>query len=67
MNGKKLGVFALLIAAVVLALVLVFKLISGAVGVVGSLANAVLGIVIVIALVAIVIWMFRYAAKNRKR
>ena len=67
MNGKKWGVAALALAALILVIVLAIKLISGAIHVVGSLANVALGIGIVIALVIIVLWMFRYAAKSRKR
>ena len=36
-------------------------------GIVGSLFNLILGIVVVIALVVIVIWMFAYAKKMRKK
>ena len=62
---KKL-VPAVLGALVLIGLVvLVIKLIGGAVGLVGGLLNAVLGVVVVLALVAIVVWMFSYASKNR--
>lgn len=46
--------------------VLAYKLISGAVGLLGGLIDAVLGLLVILALLAIVIWMFRYAAKNKK-
>ena len=46
--------------------VLAYKLISGAVGLLGGLIDADLGLLVILALLAIVIWMFRYAAKNRK-
>lgn len=49
---------ALVIAAVVFVVRLVGGLITGA-------FNLVLGIVVVVALVAIVAWMFWYAAKNK--
>lgn len=45
--------------------VLVIKLIGGALGLVSGLFNAILGIAVVLALVAIVIWMFKYAAKGK--
>ena len=40
--------------------------ISGAIGLLGGLIDAVLGLLVIIALLAIVIWMFRYAAKSKK-
>ncbi len=46
--------------------VLAYKLISGAVGLLGGLIDAVLGLLVILALLAIVVWMFRYAAKNKK-
>ena len=59
---KKLGsvLFALVALALIIgAITLVIKLVSGAL-------NAVLGIVVLIALVVIVIWMFSYARRARK-
>ena len=47
------------LALIVGAITLVIKLVSGAL-------NAVLGIVVLIALVVIVIWMFSYAKRMRK-
>ena len=46
---------------------LIVKLIQGTAGIVGSLFNTVLGIVVVLALVIIVVWMFAYAKKSRKK
>ena len=58
MNNRKL-VYALIAAALVIALiVLLIRVVSGAVSVVSSGFNAVLGVVVVLALVIIVIWMF---------
>ena len=45
---------------------LVVKLISGAFALLGGVLDTILGIVLILALVAIVIWMFRYAAKKKK-
>ena len=59
---KNLGkiLFAVIaLALIVGAITLVIKLVSGAL-------NAVLGIVVLIALVVIVIWMFSYARRMRK-
>jgi hypothetical protein len=64
-NGRSIA-FALIAAAVILGiLVLVTKLVGGAFSLLGGAVNAVLGIVIILALTAIVIWMFSYA-KRRK-
>jgi hypothetical protein len=64
-NGRSIA-FALIAAAVILGiLVLVTKLVGGAFSLLGGAVNAVLGIVIILALAAIVIWMFSYA-KRRK-
>ena len=61
MNSKKL-VYAILTAAVAIALVvLLVKIVSGAFGLLSGAVNAVLGIVVVAALVMIVLWMFSYA------
>ena len=59
---KNLGkiLFAVIaLALIVGAITLVIKLVSGAL-------NAVLGIVVLIALVVIVFWMFSYAKRMRK-
>lgn len=63
--GKIIGVLIALLAAVGI-IVLAVKLISGAFSLLGGLIDAVLGLGVVVALVAIVIWMFRYAAKSKK-
>ena len=55
MNNKKL-VYALI--------VLLIRVVSGAVSVVSSGFNAVLGVVVVLALVIIVVWMFAYAKRH---
>ena len=55
----------ILIALVVIGVIsLGIKIIGGVFGLVGSAVNAVLGIAVVIALIAIVIWMFSYAKRH---
>lgn len=49
------------VAALIAGGVLAVKLVTG---IIGGLFNAVLGIVVVLALVAIVAWMFWYAKKK---
>lgn len=62
--GKLLAV-ALVLAVGIGAVVLVIKLVSGAFHLIGGLLDAVLGLAVLVALVAIVIWMFRYAKKHK--
>ena len=60
---KKLGsvLFALVALALIIgAVVLVVKLVHGAL-------NTILGILVIIALIVIVIWMFSYANRMRKK
>ena len=60
---KKLGsiLFAVVALALIIgAIVLVVKLVKGAL-------NTILGILVIIALVVIVIWMFSYASRMRRR
>ena len=64
MNSKKL-VYAILTAAVAIALVvLLVKIVSGAFGLLSGAVNAVLGIVVVAALVMNDLWMFSYARRR---
>ena len=68
MSTKDISRLVVLAAVVITGIVLIVKLITGAFSLVSGLANAVLGILVVIALVLIVLWMFRYAKKmNRKK
>ena len=56
-----------LIAVLVFGFMLIVKLIQGTAGIVGSLFNVILGIAVAVALICIVIWMFWYASKKRKK
>lgn len=62
--GKITGL-VLTILVVAGAIVLGIKLISGAISIVSGLFNAILGVAVIVALIIIVVWMLRYAAKNR--
>ena len=66
MNLKKLG--GLILAAILLigGVILAVRLISGAFALVHGALNTVLGIVVILALLVIVAWMFAYARKHRK-
>lgn len=63
--GKIIGAIIALLVVIGI-IVLAVKLISGAFSLLGGLIDAVLGLAVVVALVAIVIWMFRYATKSKK-
>ncbi len=66
MNLKKIG--GLILAALLLigGIVLAVKLISGALALAHGVLNTILGVVVILALLAIVAWMFAYARKKRK-
>ena len=67
MSTKQLSRLVVLLAVVISCTVLLIKLIQGTAGLVGSLFNLILGIAVVIVLAVIVIWMFAYAKKMRKK
>ena len=63
--NKKAAPFLILVAlAAVLLVVVLVKLLSGAVTIVSGAFNTVLGIVVILALVFIVAWMFSYARRH---
>ena len=66
MNKNKIISIVIALAVAVGVLVLAAKLISGAISIVSGAFNAVLGIIVIFALVVIVVWMFLYAAKKRE-
>ena len=64
MDSKKI-VYAVLAALVAIALiVLLIKVVSGAFTLLNGAVNTVIGVVVIIALVIIVAWMFRYASRH---
>ena len=65
MNKNKIISIVIALAVAVGVLVLAAKLISGAISIVSRAFNAVLGIIVIFALVVIVVWMFLYPAKKR--
>jgi len=65
MDMKKIGMYVLMLALIVGGIILAVKLISGALALVGGLFNTVLGLLVIVALIAIVVWMFRSAAKKK--
>ena len=62
--GKILPVLLVGLLAIVV-VVLVAKLFAGAASIITGAFNAILGLVVIIALVIIVVWMFGYAKKHR--
>lgn len=67
MTTKDISRIVVLLAVVVFVGMLAVKLISGAVTLVSGLFNTVLGILLILGLIALVIWMFAYAKKKRKK
>ena len=63
---KKLIPILVAAIAVILVLIIVVRLIKGAFSLAGGLLNTVLGIVLILALVILVCWMFSYAKKKKK-
>ena len=62
MKLKGIALVIALVAVVGLVLSLIWHLVTG---VVGGLFHLVLGVFVVVALIAIVFWMFAYAKKKR--
>ena len=56
-----------IVAAIILigGVSLLIKLISGAIAVISGLLNAVISVVLILAMLAIVAWMFSYAKKHK--
>ena len=65
MNKNKIISIVIALAVMAGVLILAAQLISGAISIVSGAFNAVLGIIVIFALVVIVVWMFLYAAKKR--
>lgn len=65
MKISKLLPVILVCLLAVFAVVLVAKLIAGAASIITGTFNAILGLVVIIALVIIVVWMFSYAKKHK--
>ena len=65
MNKNKIISIVIALAVAVGILVLAAKLKSGAISIVSGAFNAVLGIIVIFALVVIVVWMFLYATKKK--
>ena len=66
MNLKKIGALVLALVLIVGVVVLAVKLISGALALAHGLLNTILGVALILALIAIVAWMFSYARKSKK-
>ena len=67
MTTKDISRIVVVLAVVIFVGMLAVKLISGAVTLVGGLFNTVLGILLILGLIALVVWMFAYAKKKRKK
>ena len=67
MTTKDISRLVVLLAVVVFVGMLAVKLISGAVTLGSGLFNTVLGVLLILGLIALVIWMFAYAGKKKKK
>lgn len=66
MKLRKILFTLLPLCLLVFAAVIIIRLISGAFSLAAGALNTVLGIAVILALLAIVFWMFSYAKKHRK-
>lgn len=66
MNAKKILGLVLSLAIVVGVAVLAIKLLSGALALAHGVLDTILGVVLILAMVVIVVWMFSYAKKKKK-
>ena len=62
---KKLGKYVIPVLALILMFAVVVLVVLPVSKIVGGALNTVLGIVVVVALVLIVLWMFSYAKKKK--
>lgn len=66
MKNLKIILTALIVIAVVIAVILLLiRIFSGVMSILGGAMDTILGIVIIVALLGIVGWMFSYAKKKR--
>jgi len=61
----KVTSIVLVVLLIVGAVTLGGKLLSGAISLVSGLLNTLLGLAVIIALIVIVVWMLKYAAKHK--
>ena len=66
MDKKKIGLIAGGVLAGAAVIYLVYRLIAALLGLVTGAVDLVIGLIVLIALAAIVIWMFAYARKKRR-
>ena len=66
MNLKKIGGLLLALALLVGGVILAVRLISGALALAHGVLDTILGVILILALLAIVAWMFSYARRHRK-
>ena len=66
MNKKNIGLIVGLVLAAGIVIFLIYKLVAGLLGLVAGAIDVVIGLVVILALAALVIWMFAYARRKRK-
>ncbi len=65
MNKKSVGVIVGLVIVGLVVCFLIYRLVAALLGLMSGAIDFVIGLVVVIALAALVIWMFAYAKKKR--
>ena len=65
MNKKSVGVIVGLVIVGLVVCFLIYRLVAALLGLMSGAIDFVIGLVVVIALAALVIWMFAYANKKR--
>lgn len=66
MSKKNIGLIVGLVLAAGVVIFLIYKLVAGLLGLVAGAIDVVIGLVVILALAALVIWMFAYARRKRK-
>lgn len=66
MNKKNIGPIVGIVAVAGVLIFLIYKLVAGLLGLVAGAIDVVIGLVVILALAALVIWMFAYARRKRK-
>jgi len=66
MSKKNIGLIVGLVLAAGVVIFLIYKLVAGLLGLVAGAIDVVIGLVVILALAALVIWMFTYARRKRK-
>ena len=65
-NHRTFLIASVVVAVLICLCIIIVKSVSGAIALFNGVFNTILGIIIIIALLLLVLWMFHYANKNKK-